>query len=337
MTDRVRIGVLGAARIVKQALTDPARNVPEVQVTAIAARDAGRAREHGEKLGIRKVHDSYEALLADPEIDAVYIPLPNALHAAWSTRAMEAGKHVLCEKPITSNEAEARLLSEVATRTGRVICEAMHPLYHGLFDRIAEIIAEGSIGEVRHVEAQVSFPVPNSKDIRWQYELGGGAAMDLGVYAVSVLRTLAGMEPADVTRARAKTRAPDVDRWMDARLRFPNDATGRIRTVMWGWPVVAIKGRVEGSAGTLTVVNPIAPQGFNKLVLQTRGRKTTERVAKLPDTYTCQLEAFAGAVLRGESLRTGPEHFIPTMSVIDAIYRRAGLSPRGTPRTARQG
>ncbi|WP_158895625.1 Gfo/Idh/MocA family protein [Amycolatopsis anabasis] len=331
MSDRVRIGVLGAARIVKQALTDPARNVPEVEVAAIAARDVGRAREHAEKLGIPKVHESYQALLADPEIDAVYVPLPNALHAVWSTRAMEAGKHVLCEKPITSNEDEARQLAEVASKTGRVLCEAMHPLYHGLFDRINAILADGAIGEIRHVEAELCFPVPNSKDIRWQYELGGGAVMDLGVYAVSVLRVLAGMEPLEVTRARAKTRVPNVDRWVDARLRFPNDATGRIRAVMWGWPVLAFKGRVRGSAGRLTVHNPIAPQAFHKIVLEAGGEKTTERVAKQPDTYTCELNAFAGAVLRGEPLRTGPEHFLATMRVVDAIYRRAGLPLRGTP------
>lgn len=331
MTDRVRIGVLGAARIVKQALTDPAKDAQEIAVTAIAARDTGRAREHAKKLGIPKVHESYQALLADPDIDAVYVPLPNALHAEWSIRAMEAGKHVLCEKPIASNEDEARQLSEVATRTGRVICEAMHPLYHALFDRIGAILAEGVIGEVRHVGATLCLPIPSGKDIRWQYELGGGSVMDLGVYAVSVLRVLAGMEPEEVTRARAKTRVPNVDRSMDALLRFPGGATGRIRTSMWGWPVVAFNGRVEGTEGTLTVHNPIAPQAFNRLVLEAGGNKTTERVAKLPGTYTCELNAFAGAVLRGETLRTGPEHFLPTMRVVDAIYQRAGLPLRGTP------
>nr|WLE93522.1 NAP binding oxidoreductase [Streptomyces sp.] len=335
MTDQVRIGVLGAARVVKQALTDPAKSASEITVAAIAARDPARARERAARLGIPKVHESYEALLADPDLDAVYVPLPNSLHAEWSIRAMEAGKHVLCEKPIASNEGEARRLAEVSAKTGRVLCEAMHPLYHGLFDRIAEILAEGVLGEVRHVSAQVCFPVPNGKDIRWQYQLGGGALMDLGVYAVSVLRALAGTEPLEVVSARAKTRVPGVDRWTDARLRFPGGATGRVRTAMWGWPVFSFTGRVEGARGKLTVRNPIAPQAFNRIVLEAGGKKTSEQVSKLPGTYTCELNAFAGAVLRGEPLRTGPEHFVPVMHVIDEIYRKAGLRVRGTPTSAR--
>ncbi|MBB1153815.1 Gfo/Idh/MocA family oxidoreductase [Amycolatopsis sp. DR6-1] len=331
----MRIGVLGAARVVKQALTDPAKSAPEITVAAIAARDPARARERAARLGIPKVHESYEALLADPDLDAVYVPLPNALHAEWSIRAMEAGKHVLCEKPIASNEDEARRIAGVAAKTGRVICEAMHPLYHGLFDRVAEIMADGTIGEIRHVSARVCFPVPNSKDIRWQYPLGGGALMDLGVYAVAVLRALAGADPAEVTHARAKTRVPGVDRSTDARLRFPGGATGRIKTVMWGWPVFSFTGRVEGTKGKLTVRNPIAPQAFNRIVLETGGKKTSEQAAKLPGTYTCELNAFAAAILRGEPLRTGPEHFVPVMGVIDEIYRRAGLPVRGASLSAR--
>jgi predicted dehydrogenase len=330
VSGRLRIGVLGAARIVEKALVVPARAVPEVEVTAIAARDPQRAREQARRLGIPKAHNSYMALLADRDIDAVYVPLPNSLHSTWSLRAMAAGKHVLCEKPIASNESEARTLADVAAKTDRVIAEAMHPHYHALFDRVRELLADGAVGEVRHVEAHTSFPIPSTKDIRWQYELGGGALMDLGVYAVALLRELAAMEPAEVTAVTTRTRTPDVDRWVDASVRFPGGASGRVLTSMWGWPVLASRGKVIGSAGELTVHNPIGPQLYNKIVLTRAGRRHTERVAKRPDTYTAQLRAFAGAVLRGEPLRTGPAHFVPTMRVIDAIYHRAGLPLRGS-------
>lgn len=329
MSSTVRIGVLGAARIVKQALIAPAGNVPEVSVTAIAARHPERAGREAARLGIGKVHESYEALLADPEIDAVYVPLPNSLHAKWSIRAMEAGKHVLCEKPIASNEAEAQQMADVAERKGLVLAEAMHSRYHALCDRIAEILATGEIGEVRHVEAQACFLIFPKNDIRWQYELGGGALMDLGVYAIAVLRSLARMEPMEVTEALAKTASPNVDRWVDAHLRFPNGATGRVLTSLWGWPWLAGVAWVEGSHGKLVVHNPYGPQLFNKLELTVDGKKRTERVPKLPDTYTGQLRAFVAAILRGEPIRTGPSHFLPNMRVIDAIYRRAGLPLRG--------
>lgn len=330
MSDRVRIGILGAARIVRQALVAPARHVPEIAVTAIAARDPDRAREHAAKHGIPRVHDSYDALVRDPDLDAVYVPLPIALHGVWSVRAMESGKHVLCEKPIAGNADEARLVAKVAERTGRVICEAMHPNYHGLFDELEAIRADGVLGEVRHVEAWSSFPIPRTKDIRWQYELGGGALMDVGVYAVSMLRALAGMEPVEVTEATARTRTPKVDSRVEARLRFPNGATGRILAAMWGRPILASRAELVGTQGKLTILNPIAPHLFHRISLRTPNNSRPEqiRVAKHPSTYTCQLRAFASAILNETNLRTDHKHFIPNMRVIDAIYQKTGLPLR---------
>lgn len=329
MTDRLRIGVLGAARIVGQALVNPAGHVPEVSVAGIASRDPARARIAANRLRIPKVFPDYDALLADPDIDAVYVALPNALHGAWSVRAMESGKHVLCEKPVAANEKEARLLADVAERTGRIIHEAMHPMHHRLFGRIDEIIASGAIGEARHVEARVSFVIPRRDDIRWQYDLGGGAMMDLGSYAVTIMRRLAGMEPVTVDSAVARIRTPDVDGRMDARMSFANGATGRVVSAMWGWPLIAAGARLTGDRGTLKVTNPVGPHVFHRLTVTTDGHRTTERVAKQPDTYTCQLRAFAAAVATGTaSAITGPAQFVATMCVIDEIYRAAGLPVR---------
>ncbi|MGH3409084.1 MAG: Gfo/Idh/MocA family protein [Streptosporangiaceae bacterium] len=148
----VRVGTLGAARIAPTALVRPARVVPEVVVTAVAAREPARAREFADKHGIPVVHDSYEALIGDPEIDAIYNPLPNSLHAPWTLRAIAAGKHVLCEKPFASNEAEAAEVADAAKSAGVVVMEAFHYRYHPLARQMQQIAA-GELGELQHVEA----------------------------------------------------------------------------------------------------------------------------------------------------------------------------------------
>src|SRR5205823_1392444 len=151
--DRVRIGTLGAARITPAALIKPAKETPEVDVVAAAARDEARAEKLAARHGIGRVHASYDALLADPEVDAVYNPLPNALHAEWTIKALEAGKHVLCEKPFTSNAAEAELVAKTAEATGLVVMEAFHWRYHPLAARVLDIVGSGELGELRRVES----------------------------------------------------------------------------------------------------------------------------------------------------------------------------------------
>src|SRR5512133_3728613 len=153
----VRIGVLGAAAIVPMALTDPARALPEAQVVALAARDPGRAQAFARKHHIPRVHQTYHDLLADPEIDAIYNPLPNGLHAQWTIRALRAGKHVLCEKPFASNAHEAEEMATVAWETGLILSEAFAYRYHPLTTRVKKIIADGELGNVQHIEAQFCF------------------------------------------------------------------------------------------------------------------------------------------------------------------------------------
>jgi predicted dehydrogenase len=325
----LRFGILGAARINGPAILSPVKEVPEVTIRAIAARDPHRAQAVAKKHQIPVVHTSYEALLADPEIDAVYIPLPNSLHAEWATKALQAGKHVLCEKPITANADEAESLARVAEKNGLIIAEAMHSRYHAIADRVVALVRSGVIGDVKHVEAHACFVIPGSKDIRWQYEMGGGALMDLGVYAVAILRSLAGREPTAVTSVEAKLAKPQVDRWVDARLAFDGGVTGRVLTSLWGWPMLAGIAWAEGTQGTLRVINPYGPQLFNRIEI-VRGKEVTkEFVPRLPATYVSQLRAFAESVRTGVLPRTGPAHFIANMKVIDAIYRQAGLLPRG--------
>lgn len=327
MDKPVRIGILGAARINRAALIRPAANVPQVEVAAIAARDKDRAEKQARKFGVPKVFGSYADLLADRDIDAVYIPLPNGLHCEWTIRALEAGKHVLCEKPIANNADEAAEMAAAAERTGLVLAEAMHLRYHAIHERLAAILEAGTLGSPRHAEAHVCFIIANKKDIRWQFSLGGGALMDLGVYAVMNLRRMAREEP-EVVEATAKVGPPNVDRWIDARMRFPSGATGRVLTSMWGRPIVDGAHFIDGSDAKLVLNDRIGL--FNKIDVYKDGRRVSrEKIKNEPSTYERQLVAFALAVQNGEPMLTGPDHFIPNMRVIDAIYRAAGLPARG--------
>ncbi len=178
--DRVRIGTLGAARITANALIQPAREVAEAVVTAVAARDPDRARAFAGVNGIADTRDSYAALIADPDIDAIYNPLPNSLHAPWTLKAIEAGKHVLCEKPFASNEAEAQTVAAASQGSGLVVMEAFHYRYHPLARRMDEIVngTGGELGAVRHIEVTLCFPqlpaVPRSRRTRGRVRVGAG-------------------------------------------------------------------------------------------------------------------------------------------------------------------
>jgi predicted dehydrogenase len=322
----LRIGVLGAAKIVPNALTKPAKVVDGVEVTAVAARDEARARGFAAEHGIPRVLGSYQELVEDPDIDAVYVPLPNGLHGRWTIAALAAGKHVLCEKPFTANAEEAEQVAAAADASGLVVMEAFHWRYHPLAQRMVDIIRSGELGEVRHVETAMCFPLAKGSDIRWNPALAGGSLMDTGCYAVHWARTLAGEEP-EVTAATAKLCAPGIDRFARVELRFPSGATGRVTAAMWSARVLQLSARVEGTEGSLSVLNPIAPQHFHRMTVRTAAGKRRERIAG-DSTYVHQLRAFVAAVVDGTPTLTPPSESVANMRVLDAAYRAAGLEPR---------
>jgi predicted dehydrogenase len=328
MTADLRIGVLGAARITPMALVRPATLVPGAVVAAVAARDPARAEGFARKHGIDKVHASYDDLLADPSIAAIYNPLPNALHAEWTLKALAAGKHVLCEKPFTSNEVEAREVADAAAKSGLVVMEAYHYRYHPLADRIRTVAHSGQLGEVKDVHVSMCFPLPKFSDIRYSYPLGGGTTMDC-CYAVHVLRLLGSGEPV-VESATALLHGADIDRAMEATYSFADGSTGSTTTSMWSRRLLRFSARVTGTRGEMKVLNFIAPQYYNRISLNVDGRKTHERM-RGDATYTYQLRAFLGAVREGGPVLTDPEDAVRTMHVIDNIYRKAGLPLRGLP------
>jgi len=329
LTAALRIGILGAARIAPAALLKPARRVGGVSVSAIAARDPQRAQKFASKHGIARVHTSYDELIADPDVEAVYIPLPNGLHAEWTLRALAAGKHVLCEKPFTANAAEAERVADAAESSALVVMEAFHYRYHSLAERMRTIAHDGTLGEITSVRTSLCFPLPVFSDIRYNYSLAGGASMDC-CYPVHALRLLGPGEPTVVSASAKvlKRSAGRIDRAMTAHFSFPGGATGRTDASMWSHRLLRIHAEVVGTRGRMRVLNYVAPQLYNRLTVTVDGRTTRERVRGEP-TYDAQLRAFVAAVREGTPFPTTPRDAVVTMRLLDDIYRAAGLPLRG--------
>jgi len=328
--DVLRIGTLGAARITPKALLAPAQVNPAVNVAAVAARDRTAAHAFATKHAIPRVHNTYDALLADPEIDAIYNPLPNSLHGEWTIQALRAGKHVLCEKPLAANAMEARTMAAVAQESGLILMEAFHMLYHPLAARIKSIMASGALGEIRHVEAHFCTLLRQRSDIRLDYALGGGATMDLGCYTIRLLRFLVGSEP-QVVRAKATCYRPQIDRKMAVDLSFPQPNGPSIRGTMscafWSRRLIRITARVVGDRGELMVLNPLLPHLFHLLIIKSAQGWRFERCPG-ESTYSYQLRAFVDAIQTGAPIPSDAVDAIANLHVIDEIYRAAGLNVR---------
>jgi predicted dehydrogenase len=327
MSQPLRFGVLGAARITPHALVRPLASVPEVKLVAVAARDRERAQKFATKYGVERVHGSYAELIADPNVDAIYNPLPNNLHAEWTIKALAAGKHVLCEKPLASNAAEAVQMAEAAKRHRRVLMEAFHYRFHPLMARALEVVRSGELGKIERIETSMCIPLPMRSDIRFRLDLSGGAMMDVGCYALHQLRTLAGAEP-EVVSAKAKLRAPNVDRAMEADFTFTDGRSAHMECSLWSHKLLKLGFRVKGSDGELRVLNATVPQLYHHLKVDGKNGRRRERVPG-EATYTLQLRAFAAAVQNGSEPLISLEDSVANMKIIDAVYRAAGLSPRG--------
>ncbi len=322
----LRIGILGAARIAPPAVIKPARRTKKATVVAVAARDRTRAVAFAQKQHIERVIDSYEELVNDPEIDAVYNPLPNGLHGYWTIAALKAGKHVLCEKPFTANADEARTVAEVASaHPGLVVMEAFHYQYHPLTRRLVEILSSGELGPVRNIDVAFSAPLWKKGDIRYQLALAGGATMDMGCYPVSLLRLLA--PGPRVIDAQAKLSSPGVDRAMDAHFSLSDGGSAHIGCSMFSSSVLRMHAEITGENGKISVFNPFAPQYGHRVKVTTSLGSRKERFSRKP-TYDYQLEAFVAAAEDGAPFPTTAVDAIRTMELIDAIYTAAGLPLR---------
>lgn len=318
----LRIGVLGAARIAADAIVHPAADLG-YRLVAVAARDRDRAEAFAAEHRVERVLASYADVVADPEVEAVYNPLANSLHAPWNLAAVRAGKAVLTEKPFARNADEARRVAAAAHSAGVVVLEGFHYPFHPLTARVVELLDGGEIGTLRRLEVAMSMPTPPAGDPRWSYELAGGALMDLGCYAIHLHRTFgrfAGGDPS-VTVARADVRDAAVDARCDVEFAFPSGATGIARTSMIG-------DRFEGTAGTIVVHDFIGPHRDDRItVTRADGIAKVEHLGTR-STYTYQLEAFARAVRGGDPLPIGVDDAVANMAMVDDAYKAAGLPPR---------
>jgi predicted dehydrogenase len=328
----LRIGTLGTSRISRQALLDPAVSVPAVTVAAVGARDAARAEHFALRHGIARAHGSYQDLLDDPEIDAIYNPLPNSLHGPWTLRAIEAGKHVLCEKPFTQNADEAARVAAAAEASGLVVMEAMHYRYHPLITRLREVVAE--FGPVRHMQCWTSFAIADPADIRYDFALGGGALMDGGCYALDVLRLLGAGDGdgASVTGALADpvTDEPDgeaADRSTAVRLAFPGGATGWFESAFTRDGGFRADLHVICENGLVHLDNFIFPHRGRLLAVR-HGAAPADEAGGAETSYVYQLQAFAAAIADGDPVPTSAAHAAVTMRLIDDAYHAAGLAVR---------
>ena len=329
----LRIGSLGSSRISQAALIEPADSVPEVTVAAVAARDMARAEAYALRHGLERAYGSYEELLADPDIDAVYNPLPNSLHGPWTLRAIEAGKHVLCEKPFASNADEAAQVARAASASGLVVMEAMHYRDHPLIQRLTEVV--GALGPVRHIQAWTSFAIVDPGDIRYDYGLAGGAMMDGGCYAIDCLRLVGasdGHGEPSVTGALADPVDPGAvpeaaDRSLVVRLAFPGGATGWFESTFTRDGEFRADLHVICDDGLVHLDNFIFP-GRGRLTATRDGAMVADEEGTGESTYVYQLRAFAAAIASGEPVPTSAASALVTMRLIDDAYRAAGLAPR---------
>ncbi|HVR33314.1 MAG TPA: Gfo/Idh/MocA family oxidoreductase [Acidimicrobiia bacterium] len=324
-----RIGLVAASRIAAGAIVEPARSIDGVEVSAVAARDLGRAEEAAERWGIPNAFGSYGEMLSSGSVDAVYVGTPAAFHRPCVLDALDAGLHVLCEKPFAANAEDARTMAAAAAQSDRVVMEAFHWRYHPLVTQMRAIIDR--IGPPRRADA--AFVIPDGRiprtDIRWNLRLGGGSTMDLGCYAIALVRWAVGSEPS-VTSAVAAANEDGIDLWLRAELSWGGGASGSVYSSMVGADEPAGTYLVVTSSnGTMRVDNPVAPQhGSSITVVTDDGAERFEVEAS--STYHHQLVAFRAAVVDDQPIPTGPDDAVANMEVIDACYRAAGLDPRPT-------
>ena len=310
-------GILSTANI-NRLFLEGARQADGVEVVAVASRDGSRAEQYAREQGIPRAHDSYEALLADPEVEAVYIPLPNSLHVDWSVRALEAGKHVLCEKPLSRHVSEVERAFDVAQRQGRLLMEAFMYRHNPQTRRVVELVQEGAVGRLRLIRGTFSFNARDPGNVRLSPELDGGALMDVGCYCVSGARLLAG-EPESVTAAQ-ELGGGGVDVVFTGTMTFSADVVAHFDC---GLALLARDElEVVGEDGSLFLDDP---WHCRRPVIELRRAEGTERI-ELPaaNSYRLEAENFSAAI-RGEAEPLlGRADAVGQARAIEALYAAAG-------------
>jgi predicted dehydrogenase len=331
MTDRrLRWGVLSTANIAQKKWIPGVRRSPRGrgEVVAIASRDGAAAEAVAGALGIPRAHGSYEALLADPDVDAIYIPLPNHLHREWAIAAARAGKHILCEKPLALTSAQAQEMVDAAASSGVLLMEAFMYRLHPSWVAVRELLAAGRIGRLQTVQSWFSYFNDDPRNIRNSAAAGGGALMDIGCYSVNLSRMLFGAEPERVEAAVLRDPDLEIDVLTSALLVFPGGGTATFTCSTRSEPDQRV--HVYGTEGHISVGIPFnIPPDRPSHIFVTHGGEPpvapeVERITfETADPYGVEADAFADAVLDGARLPTPPEDAVANMRVIERVFEAA--------------
>ena len=318
----MRLGLLSTANINRAILAGAART-GRVDVVAVASRDAGRADAYAAEHGIATAHGSYEALLADPDVEAVYISLPNGMHHEWTMHALAAGKHVLCEKPYTRHPHEAEEAFDAADAAGLVLAEAFMYRHHPQTATVARLVADGAIGRLCAVKTTFTFPLHDLSDVRALPELDGGALMDVGCYCVSGIRLLAG-EPEHV-RGEQVTGTTGIDMAFHGTLRCAGDVVGQFEATFRSPQRQSLE--AVGEDGVLVVEAPWRVDWGGSVTLHRDGATELVEVEEA-DAYTLELENLADAIDGRAPALLGRADAVGQARAIDALYRSAESGTR---------
>jgi len=311
----LRWGILSTANITDKLLDSGT----DQEFVAVGSRDGARAEAYAREKGIARAHGSYEALLADPDIEAIYNPLPNALHVEWSIRALEAGKHVLCEKPLSRRPEDVDRAFDVAEREGRVLAEAFMWRHHPQVARARELLDDGAIGDLRIIRAHFAFPAADPDDIRLQPSLDGGGLMDVGCYCVSGCRTLAGAEP-ERAWAELVPGGHGVDIALAATLRFPGDVLAHLDCGL-SYPGGSLLA-AAGTEGSFALADPW--HGNDAVIELRRADDSVERIDAGPaNSYALELADFEAAVRGERPPLLGRDDALGQARTIAALYTSA--------------
>jgi predicted dehydrogenase len=319
-SSKVRWGVVSAAQIGLNHVIPAIQRSSNGRVVCIGTPNVVRTQERTEKLGVPRVYDSYGAVLDDAEVEAVYIPLPNSMHREWTLRAAEAGKHVLCEKPLALTAAECREMIAACRRHGVLLMEAFMYRFHPQQAAIQQVLASGRLGAVKMVRSAFTFRLnlTDTRNIRLSRELWGGALMDVGCYCINAARAYFGAEPLS---ALASARIPPelgVDTTLHGLLEFEAGAAPFVVSLeMAGQP----QAEIVGERGRMEIPSCFTPGEAPPALAVTADGKREERVLEGANSYLLQVEAFADSVRTGRELFLPPEDAVANMRVIEAIRR----------------
>jgi xylose dehydrogenase (NAD/NADP) len=320
MAKKISWGILGCAGIAERALIPAIHGASNGRLLGIASRDPRKAKGWAARFDIPKVYADYAALVDDPDIDAVYIPLPNHLHGEWGVRAARAGKHILCEKPMAMNAAEVRTMTAAAAKAGVLLMEAFMYRFHPRMERALRLLASGAVGDVRSVRSVFTFlSDAASDDYRWRPEYGGGSLYDVGCYPVSAARLVFGAEPVSVfARARLHPKHR-VDTEAELLLEFPGE---RFASLACGFESQFRSSlEVAGSSGRLSLERAFSAKHLDTEIRLVNGDRTRAIPFPPTDQYTRMVEHFGECVLRGRPLRLPPGDAVANMRVLDAAFR----------------